>query len=787
MPRDCPSPAPPEACLVRAVTRAFDADPTLEAVKLDRTTGALSVATLGRPAGTSAAALLVERLLESRQPDTGDPCALLSGAEDCLDCPHSAGLPTEGHYTIAHQGGTTTIARVTCPTAPQFWRWRAHPFPRWAPRDARWPEDEHGEDDWRPQLVAAVACGLAGLIGGLTGEGAVSHLAFAAAYLAGSWYPAQEVWERLRQRHIDIHFLMLAVAAGAAAIHQWMEGAVLLFLFSLSGALEQYAMGRTHREIRSLIRAAPRDANVLDPEGRERSVPVDHLGPGLRIRVKPGELFPVDAEIVQGTTAADESNLTGEAIPVEKKIGDTVLGGTLNLWGVVAADVLRPARQSALQRILGLIHDAQRLKAPSQRFTDRFGTHYTVAILGLTLVMFFVWWLGFSRSPFVAPPGGVSAFYLAMTLLVVASPCALVLSIPSAILAAIAHAARRGILFRGGAAVEKLADIDVVAMDKTGTLTTGDLRVEEVESHPPGNDAEILRLAYGVERHSTHPLARAITRHAKQHQLEAPEAHDLESRAGDGVRASIDGVETRIGRGAFVLEAAGNDPAARPPALTPTEAGVSEVWVAHGSLRGRILLRDDIRAAARAVVGQLKAAGLRTVVLTGDRRSTGEHLQRQLEIDEVRSELTPEAKVEAIAGFGRSGHRVAMIGDGVNDAPALAAAHVGVAMGARGSDAALEQADVVLMHDRLENFHEALRLSHRARRIIRQNLILSLGTLLVLALLALSARLPLTRGVLGHEGSTVLVVLNSLRLLTRGRDRPAVSPPATAGPTPGHA
>ena len=401
------------------------------------------------------------------------------------------------------------------------------------------------------------------------------------------------------------------------------------------------------------------------------------------------------------------------------------------------------------------------MKAPSQRFTDKFGTTYTYLILGLTLAMFFVWWLLFRDDPFISSPQGRSAFYKSMTLLVVASPCALVLSIPSAVLAAIAWAARRGILFRGGAAVENLAEVTLVAMDKTGTLTTGELKVESVESFPPGREADVARLAYSLEKLSTHPLARAITLHGKQQRLTPESVDHVESVAGAGLEASIGGHVIRLGKRDWVarnLSASLTD-------RTPARTGFSEVWVTYNGLVGRILLRDDIRPQSRTVVRRLRDQGLRTVVLTGDRQSTGQLLIQQLDVDEVRAELKPEQKVDAIRSFAAQNQKVAMIGDGVNDAPSLAAADVGVAMGARGADAALEQAEVVLMHDRLENFLTAYELSQRARRIIWQNLVISLGTVMVLVACALLGRIPLTLGVLGHEGSTVIVVLNSLRLL----------------------
>jgi Cd2+/Zn2+-exporting ATPase len=384
--------------------------------------------------------------------------------------------------------------------------------------------------------------------------------------------------------------------------------------------------------------------------------------------------------------------------------------------------------------------------------------------------MFFVWWLGFRLAPFESAIESQSAFYRTMTLLVVASPCALVLSIPSAVLAAIAWGARHGILFRGGAAVEKLAEVNVVALDKTGTLTTGELRVEKVESFPPGSEKEIARLAYSLEKLSTHPLARAITRHGKQQQLELVALEQFESVTGQGLRARHNGGECRLGRRDWLAQGRHADPIAR---VTATEAGFSEIWIEEYDLLGRVVLRDDIRPESVVVVEALRSEGLRTVVLTGDRKATAEYLRAELKLDDVRGELKPEQKVEAVRALSGQGRKVAMIGDGVNDAPSLAAAHIGVAMGARGSDAALEQADVVLMHDRLENFLAAFRLSQRARRVIRQNLVVSLGTVVVLVTFAMLGKIPLPLGVVGHEGSTVVVVMNSLRLLFGGQKRDA--------------
>jgi len=761
--RDPASDAEAEGCIARSVVHVFDDEPALEAVTFDRSRKTVSVATLGRVdvAGITAR---VSRQLETGCEATGSAaCDLLTGEGDCWSCGRPLLETDRNRVTIKHDGDSVTISRVTCPTAPRFWRWRDIPWPRVVQRDVEFLEHTHEEDEWKPQLLAAGLCGGLALTARLLETGPWTVPLYLLSYLSGSWFAAQEVWERLRKRTIDVHFLMLFVAVIAAYLGAWGEGATLLFLFSFSGALEHFALGRTQKEIHSLFHDAPKVALWLDDKGVEREVAVEKLRAGMKLLVKPGSQFPVDGEIIRGQTSVDESNLTGESTPVSKAVGNLVLAGTINLWGAVEMTVTRPASESALQKIIQLIKEAQQQKAPAQQFTDRFSSIYTYVVIGLSFAMFFVWWLGFHLEPLQSSVESHSALYRAGTLLVVSSPCALVLSIPSAVLAAIAWGARHGILFRGGAAVESLGEVNVVALDKTGTLTTGNLSVERVESFPPGREDEIATLVYSLERLSTHPLARAITIHGKRLGLKAVEFDHFESVTGFGLRARLNGADIRLGGREWMAEGGG-----LPEGVPPPEAGFAEVWVVRDGLAGRVLLRDDIRPQSRVVVEELRREGLRSVVLTGDRRAAGEHLRQELKLDDVRAELKPDQKVEAVRSLSRGGARVAMVGDGVNDAPSLAAAHVGVAMGARGSDAALEQADVVLMHDRLENFLAAYRLSHRARRIIKQNLFVSLGTVAVLVVLALIGIIPLTVGVVGHEGSTVVVVMNSLRLLVGG-------------------
>ncbi|MEI9961259.1 MAG: hypothetical protein WDM76_09095 [Limisphaerales bacterium] len=412
-----------EQCLARSIVNTLAEEPALEAVTIDPPHQKISVATLGRADVEKLTHRLTEKLQSTQITDSANACSLLTGGSDCAVCDSPISGAELKKITIRHDGPSTTIARVTCPTAPKFWHWHGLPFPKVVPREIELHDDDHHINEWKFQLGAAILCGVLGLSAYFFLEGNWKIAVFALSYFAGGFYAAEEVWERLQKRAIDVHFLMLAVAVGAASIGAWAEGATLLFLFSISGALEHYALGRTQKEIRSLFRNAPKFATAVDERGREREVPVEQLARGMRLLIKPGAQFPVDVEIVKGNTAADESNLTGEAEPVEKNIGDGALAGTMNLWGAVEVLVVRPAAESALQKIITLIKEAQQQKAPAQQFTDKFSSIYTYVALGVSFGMFFVWWLGFGFHPFANTDGVHSAFYRAMTLLVVASPC----------------------------------------------------------------------------------------------------------------------------------------------------------------------------------------------------------------------------------------------------------------------------------------------------------------------------------------------------------------------------
>jgi Cd2+/Zn2+-exporting ATPase len=730
------------------------AEPGIGAVRIDPVARSVAVATIG-PVDR---AELAVRLAATIAAVEARAAAARAAPRPAAGSP--VRLPPSG-YRLRRDGGATVMGREMCETAEKLWLWR----------EMEWPEitaePTPADQEWRTLAKLAIACALAGVAGVATGRWCpgipwLSQVLFFAALVTGGWDAAIDTWENVREGRIDIHFLMLAVAVGAVAIGAWGEAVLLLFLFSASGAMEEYSLDRTQREIGTLLKTAPKRATLVLAEGGEREVPVEQLRLGQRVRVKPGEAFAADGSVVVGRSASDESALTGEAQPVPKDVGDAVFSGTINLWGSVDFEVARLPAESTLQKIIRLIQTAQKLKAPSERFTDKFGTGYTYAVIGGAAAMFVVWWAGFHLPAFANAPGQRSAFYRAMTLMVVASPCALVLSIPSAILAAIAWGARHGVLFRGGAAIENLADVTAVALDKTGTLTTGELAVVGAESLPPGREREVLELAYALELKSQHPIARAIVRHAKAGGLREREVEGFQSLTGQGLSGRSEGATLLLGRRELLEEGPLADWARQ---LPPAAAELSEVWVLGPGLVGRILLRDQIRAESKGVLAALKALGIRTVMLTGDRRHAAESVARELGLDEVRAGLAPEDKVAAIQSLREAGYKVAMVGDGVNDAPCLAAADVSVAMGARGSDAALEQAEVILMHDRIENFLAAQRLSRRARRIIRQNLAISLGVVVMMIGATIAGSVPLAIGVGAHEGSTLVVCLNSLRLL----------------------
>ena len=623
-------------------------------------------------------------------------------------------------------------------------------------------EDEHeAAGEWRKLALLAILCGSFGLLSLVVAhfcgdDSSWALLLIGASCLAGGWDAAIDAWASLKERRIDVHLLMLVVAVGAWIVGARAEGALLLFLFSTAGAIEHYAMDRTRGAIDALLDRAPKQARLLGENDTETEIAVASLRPDDRIVILPGELVPADGIVLSGESAVDESNLTGEAKPAAKLPGSAVSGGTLNSWGRLVVRVTKAEVDSALHRIVRLIREAQESKAPAQRTIDRWGDVYAIFTLSAAALFFIALLLTGS-----AIAGGQdSALYRSMTLLVVLSPCALVLSVPSAVLAAIAAGARNGILFRGGAAVERLADVDCICFDKTGTLTAGEPEVAALEVFPAGADRRrALDALLSLESGTTHPFAAGVVRACQREGATQQTVKGLSNSPGQGVAGSVAGSRWSVGTREFV---GGHD---LPAATVEAGAIVSEVWASDGSTVVRATLVDQIREESRPTLAALHARNIRTVMLTGDREEAAAAAAHQVGIQSYAAALTPDAKMAAIRRYSAEGHVVAMVGDGVNDAPSLAAADVAIGMGGRGSDAALESSDLVLTDDRIGRLVDAIELSRTARAAIRFNVIVSISAALGMAAYVVFNRAPLTLGVAVHEGSTVLVCLNGLRLL----------------------
>jgi Cd2+/Zn2+-exporting ATPase len=584
------------------------------------------------------------------------------------------------------------------------------------------------------------------------------------AYVAGGYRPALNSLEGLRQHQLNVDLLMILAALGAAAIGEWVEGCVLLFLFSLSGTLEEFAMYRTRRSIESLIHLRPRDASLVDSAaGTESKVEVTSLSIGQVVRVRPGERFPVDGEIVEGETWADESTLTGESEQVIKPRGAKVFSGTINGTGAVLVQMTRAVADTTLERIVHMVQEAQAQKTPTQRFVESWQRPYVAGVILVAGLVFLGsrWVLGREYS---------AAFYQSMVLLVAASPCAVVVSAPAVLLSAIARAGRQGVLFKGGVFLEQMGVVSVMAFDKTGTLTHGKPQVTEVWA-PAGADLNrLLMLAATVEHRSEHPLAAPVLAEIGRRGIALSGAPLLEfhSHTGLGVHARVEGVWVGVGREKlFESHEIRLDPELIAQSLRLRENGQTALLIATDvpGLCGVIGVADTLRSEAAPTMAALKKLGLQhTVMLTGDHERVAKVIAAKVGVDEVRAGLLPDQKVVELRRIADQYGSVAMIGDGVNDAPALAAAAVGIAMGGKGTDVALEVADVVLMRDDLRSLPIAVWISRVARQRVQQNMIFAFS---VIALLVMSSffRLPLWMGVIGHEGSTVLVVLNGLRIL----------------------
>ncbi|PAP79108.1 ATPase [Rubrivirga sp. SAORIC476] len=603
---------------------------------------------------------------------------------------------------------------------------------------------------------------------------AVPLALYVGAYAFGGWFTVKEAWESIRAGRFEIDFLMLVAAAGAAALGEWFEGGLLLFLFSIGHALEGYAMGRARRAIEALGELAPATARVRR-EGVEAEVPVGNLRVGDTVVVRPDERIAADGVVAVGTSAVDQAPVTGESVPVDKRPVDDldaaladaealapehrVFAGTLNGSGALDVVVTKPAGETTLARVVQMVAEAETERSPTQRFTDRFEKVFVPSVLALVVGLLFAW--------VVVDETFAQSFYRAMAVLVAASPCALAIATPSAVLSGVARAGRSGVLVKGGGPLEALGGLTAIAFDKTGTLTEGRPRVTDVIPADGATEAELLEAVVAVERLSEHPLARAVVRDLADRTTGEVPAEDLQSVTGHGVRARLGDEAVEVGKPAlFTLD--GGTPA--PDALLDRDRqlkadGRSTMLVRRGDrFLGVVGLMDTPRASAKAVIQKLHALGIETtIMISGDAQVVADSVARAVGIDEARGDLLPDDKVAAIQALRRRGE-VAMVGDGVNDAPAMANATVGIAMGAAGSDVALETADVALMADDLSRLPFAVGLSRTTRRIIRQNLWMSLGMVAFLVPATLFG-LGIGPAVALHEGSTLVVVANALRLL----------------------
>lgn len=623
-----------------------------------------------------------------------------------------------------------------------------------------------------PDTIAALVCGVLVFFGWLTlqsGWLGLALLLLLCAYVIGGYQSTREGLTTLFvDRELDVDLLMIVAALGAAGLGLWrreyafiVDGALLILIFAVSGALEGYAMQRTERSIRGLMNLTSDSATVWQ-NGQARSVAIADLQIGDEVIVKPGELVPTDGLIVEGFSTLNQASITGESMPVEKTIGDPVFAGTINGNGAFRLKIHQPPESSLIQRVIRLVEQAQNETPPSQRFIERFERGYAKAIVIVSLLLLLL-------PPLVWNWSWETTIYRALIFLVVASPCALMAAIMPTLLSGIAHGAKQGILFKNGAQLELIGRVKAIAFDKTGTLTTGKPQVVQMIAVDPV-ETPLLQIAAALESLSEHPIGNAIVRFAQEQQLECPPVTNVQSYPGQGVTGMVGQELAIVGKAAFVWAAVGGwSEVLISSAQQLEETGKTIVWVAYGGKPlGVIAVADTVRPEAASTIARLKRMGIQEIVmLTGDNDRTGQSIAAELGITKVYAELLPEDKVDVIRSLQRQYQTVAMVGDGINDAPALAQATVGIAMGTIGSDVALETADIILMADRLEQLIIAITLGRRSQQIVKQNIGFALSFIVLLLIANFTGGMTLPIGVIGHEGSTVIVILSGLRLLRK--------------------
>ncbi|MCM2269539.1 MAG: heavy metal translocating P-type ATPase [Thermoanaerobaculia bacterium] len=615
-------------------------------------------------------------------------------------------------------------------------------------------------------LHAALGGGVAAALGagelGSTGHTVplVARLVYLAAIVTGYWFVAPRAWGALRRGRPDMHLLMTIAVLGAIGLGEWFEAATVAFLFALSLALEAWSVGRARRAVEALLELAPTVVRVRTPEGALVERAPAEVAVGARFVVRPGERIALDGRVVTGESEVDQAPITGESLPVTKAPGDELFAGTINGHGALEVEATKAAGQTTLAKILRTVDEARSRRSPSEQWVERFARVYTPALFAAAIVVAV-------GLPLARDVAWSDALYRALALLVIGCPCALVVSTPVAVVAALAAAARHGVLIKGGRVLEAPARLVTVAMDKTGTLTAGRPTVVEVVPLAEHDARELLARAAALEAHSEHPLARAVREHAAALGVTPAAAEGFRILPGRGAVGTIGGRRYWLGSHRLLEERGGETPAVHARIEALSAAGRTVVVVGSDDhVCGLIALADTVRPTARQLVRDLRAAGVRRVVmLTGDHAPTAAAVARECGIDEVRAELLPEEKLAAIEELGRGDGHVAMVGDGVNDAPALARATVGIAMGAMGTDAAIETADVALMADDLSRLPWLIRHSRRTLAVIRQNVTFALAVKAIFVVAALAGHASLWAAIAADMGATLLVVGNALRLL----------------------
>jgi Cd2+/Zn2+-exporting ATPase len=611
---------------------------------------------------------------------------------------------------------------------------------------------------------ALLAGGVSAALGGSELEGVRvvplgAKLLYGIALVAGTWTFLPKAWIALRRFRPDMNLLMIVAVCGAVYLGDWLEASMVAFLFTLSLALESWSIGRARRAVAALLNLTPPTVRVVSPGGGEQTVPAADVSPATRFVVRPGERIPLDGRVVSGDSEVNQAPLTGESVPVPKTTGDTVYAGTVNGDATLEVESTKPADQTAVANVIRLIGEAQSQRAPSEQWVDSFARYYTPVVMCLAPAVFLLG--GLATGEFTV------WLYRGLVLLVIACPCALVISTPVSIVAALAGATKQGVLIKGGTYVEAPARLRAIALDKTGTITRGKPAVVKVVPLEEHSESELLERAAALEAHSTHPLAVAILEHARARGIALRPVDDFRVIAGKGAVGRFDGRPFWIGSHRYLEELKQETPEVHDQISELADAGHSVVVIGNDRhVCGFIVLADEVRPAAIETIRKLREAGIeRIVMLSGDNRPTAESIGKQVGVDEVRAELLPEDKVRAVEELTNQYHYLAMVGDGINDAPALARATVGIAMGGVGSDAAIETADIALMGDDISRLPWLIGHSRRTLAIIRQNIGFSLGLKGVFLVLTLFGHASLWAAIAADTGASLLVIFNGLRLL----------------------